>query len=179
MNTIYHQGIIREGSAHYKWLALMVTIFGTFMAILDVTIVNVAIRSIDIYFERTLSQSEWVVSSYMLANIMMLSVSGWLETRFGFKRIYLLAIVVFIAGSLWCSLSSTLSMLVAGRFISGIGCGLLMPIGMAIVIREFADSSRGLALGLWATGIAAGVSLGPLVGGVLVTDLTWQWVFLI
>ena len=161
----------------YRWWVLMNIMIGTFMAVLDSTIVNVALPKVMGVFGVTLDRVEWVVTAYMLVFAVMLPTSGWVADHLGYKRTYLLALSLFTAGSLLCSLSWNLDTLIAFRVIQGAGAGFLMPVGMAIVTREFPIEQRGLALGFWAIASAASVSLGPMIGGYLVDHFAWHTIF--
>jgi DHA2 family multidrug resistance protein len=113
----------------------------------------------------------------MLVFAVMLPTSGWVADHLGHKRTYLLGLVLFTAGSLACSLSWNLESLIVFRVFQGAGAGLLVPVGMAIVTREFPLEQRGIALGFWAVASAASVSLGPMVGGYLVDHFSWHTIF--
>jgi DHA2 family multidrug resistance protein len=161
----------------YRWWVLMNVMIGTFMAVLDSTIVNVALAKIMGVFGVTLDRAEWVVTAYMLVFAVMLPTSGWVADHLGYKRTYLIALSLFTAGSFLCSLSWNLNSLIFFRIVQGAGAGFLMPVGMAIVTREFPIEERGLALGFWAIASAASVSLGPMVGGYLVDHFAWHTIF--
>jgi DHA2 family multidrug resistance protein len=107
----------------------------------------------------------------------MLPTSGWVADHLGYKRTYLLALALFTAGSLLCSLSWSLDTLIIFRIVQGAGAGFLLPVGMAIVTREFPVEQRGMALGFWAIAAAASVSLGPMIGGYLVDNFSWHMIF--
>ncbi|MGA2586844.1 MAG: DHA2 family efflux MFS transporter permease subunit [Candidatus Aminicenantales bacterium] len=161
----------------YRWWVLINIMIGTFMAVLDSTIVNVALPKIMGVFGVTLDRAEWVVTAYMLVFAVMLPTSGWVADHLGYKRTYLLALTLFTVGSLLCSLSWSLSSLIFFRVIQGAGAGFLMPVGMAIVTREFPVEERGMALGFWAIASAASVSFGPMIGGYLVDHFAWHTIF--
>ncbi len=147
------------------------------MAVLDATIVNVALPKIMATFGVSVDKIEWVVTAYLLVFAVMLPTSGWLADRFGYKRIYFSALLLFTFGSFLCGLAWDEDALIVARIVQGTGAGLLMPVGMAIITRAFPVRQRGLALGFWAISAAASVSLGPLVGGYLVDNLNWNAIF--
>jgi DHA2 family multidrug resistance protein len=151
--------------------------FGTFMAVLDSTIVNVAISKIMASFGTSLDKIEWVMTAYLLVFAVVLPCSGWIADHFGYKRTYFLALLLFTLGSFCCSLSWTEDILIASRVIQGAGAGFLMPVGMAIVTREFPIEKRGVALGFWGIAAAASVSLGPMIGGYLIDNFSWHMIF--
>jgi DHA2 family multidrug resistance protein len=150
---------------------------GTFMAVLDATIVNVGLPKIMASFGVGLSTIEWVITGYMLAMAAMLPTSGWLADRFGYKRVYFWGLFVFTFGSMLCGISSNETMLISSRVLQGLGGGMVQPLGMAIIMREFPVKQRGVALGFWAIAAAASVSFGPLIGGYLVDNFSWQLIF--
>ncbi|MEI6766071.1 MAG: DHA2 family efflux MFS transporter permease subunit [Bacteroidota bacterium] len=150
---------------------------GTFMAVLDATIVNVGIPKIMSSFGVGLDSIEWVITGYMLALAVMLPTSAWLADRFGYKRMYFIGLFVFTFGSFLCGISVNENMLIISRIIQGLGGGAIQPLGMAIISREFPPKQRGMALGFWAIAAAASVSFGPMIGGYLVDNFSWQWIF--
>jgi MFS transporter, DHA2 family, multidrug resistance protein len=161
----------------YKWWVLANVMIGTFMAVLDATIVNVALPKIMGAFGVTVDKVEWVVTAYLLVFAVMLPTSGWIADHFGYKRTYFFSLLLFTVGSFLCGLAWNEDMLIIFRVIQGAGAGCMMPVGMAIVTREFPARQRGLALGFWSISAAASVSLGPLVGGYLVDNISWSAIF--
>jgi Arabinose efflux permease len=119
---------------------------GTFMAVLDATIVDVSLAKIMATFGITVDTVKWVATAYLLVFAVMLPTSGWVADHFGYKRTYSIALSLFTLGSLLCSLSWNETVLILFRGIQGAGAGLMMPVGMAIVTREFPPEKRGLAL---------------------------------
>ena len=164
-------------SPFYKWFVLANIMVGTFMVVLDSTIVNVSLPKIMSSFGVGLSTIEWVITAYMLAMAAMLPTSGWLADKFGYKRVYFWGLFLFTLGSLLCGLSNDEGTLIMSRVIQGLGAGTVQPLGMAIITREFPLKQRGLALGFWAIAAAASVSFGPLIGGYLVDNFSWQLIF--
>ena len=162
---------------NYKWFLLANIMLGTFMAVLDSTIVNVGLPKIMASFGVGIDKIEWVVTAYMLSMAVMLPTSGWLADRFGYKRLYFLGLLLFTVGSLLCGMSNDENTLIISRIIQGLGAGTIQPLGMAIITREFPPKERGMALGFWAISAAASVSFGPLIGGYLVDNFTWQLIF--
>jgi DHA2 family multidrug resistance protein len=150
---------------------------GTFMAVLDATIVNVALPKMMASFGVGLDTIEWVLTAYMLAMAVMLPAAAWLADHFGYKRMYFLGILVFTLGSFMCGMSTDENVLIFSRVIQGLGAGIIQPLGMAIVVREFPPKQRGIAVGFWAVAAAASVSFGPLIGGYLVDHFNWQLIF--
>jgi DHA2 family multidrug resistance protein len=163
----------------YKWWLLANVMIGTFMSVLDATIVNVGLPKIMANFGASLDQIEWVLTAYLLALAVVLPIAGWMADRFGYKRVYFLGLLLFTAGSALCGISESEQTLIISRIIQGLGAGTIMPMGMAIVSREFPPKERGVALGFWAVAAASSVSFGPLIGGYLVDKFNWQLIFLV
>jgi len=161
----------------YKWFVLGNVMLGTFMAVLDSTIVNVSLPKIMSSFGVGLSTIQWVITAYMLSMAAMLPTSGWLADKFGYKKVYFWGLFLFTIGSLLCGLSNDETSLIVSRVIQGLGAGMIQPLGMAIITREFPLRQRGLALGFWAIAAAASVSFGPMIGGYLVDNFSWQLIF--
>jgi len=161
----------------YKWFVLANIMIGTFMAVLDATIVNVALPKMMSSFGVGLDTIEWVLTAYMLALAVMLPASAWLADHFGYKRMYFLGMLVFTLGSFMCGQSTNENMLIFSRIIQGLGAGIIQPLGMAIIVREFPPRQRGMAVGFWSIAAAASVSFGPLFGGYLVDNFSWQLIF--
>jgi DHA2 family multidrug resistance protein len=161
----------------YKWWVLANVMIGTFMAVLDATIVNVALPKIMAAFGVSVDKAEWVLTAYLLVFAVMLPTSGWVADHFGYKRTYALALALFTAGSFLCGIAWNENVLILFRVIQGAGAGFLMPVGMAIVMREFPLEKRGIALGFWSIAAAASVSLGPLFGGYLIDQFSWHTIF--
>lgn len=161
----------------YKWFLLFNVMLGTFIAVLDATIVNVALPKIMASFGVGLDKIEWVVTAYMLAMAVALPTSGWLADKFGYKRLYFIGLFLFTLGSMLCGRSTDENMLIFFRVIQGFGAGTIQPLGMAIISREFPPNQRGVALGFWGIAAAASVSFGPLIGGFLIDNFSWSLIF--
>lgn len=166
-----------RNSAAYKWLVLGNVMIGTFMAVLDSTVVNTGLPAIMGSLGASINTAEWVLTGYMLAIASVLPAAAWLSDRFGYKRIYFLSLLLFTFGSFMCGNASTIEELIFWRVIEGVGCGAIMPVGMAIVSNAFPPEQRGMALGFWAIASAASVSFGPSIGGYLVDNLNWNYIF--
>jgi MFS transporter, DHA2 family, multidrug resistance protein len=172
----------RDSSFHpkhlsYKWFLLANVMLGTFMAVLDATIVNVGLPKIMASFGVGLDKIEWVITAYMLSMAVALPTSGWLADKFGYKRLYFIGLFLFTLGSMLCGRSSDENMLIVSRVIQGLGAGTIQPLGMAIISREFPPHQRGIALGFWGISAAASVSFGPLIGGFLIDRFSWPLIF--
>ena len=168
---------LRPEHPTYRWLVLSAVMVGTFMAVLDATIVNVALSNLMATFGVSVDQVEWVLTAYLLVFAVMLPSSGWLADHLGYKLIFLTGLCVFTLSSFLCSLAWNLNALIAFRVLQGAGAGALMPVGMAIVTREFPPEKRGIALGFWSVAASASISLGPTLGGYLIDHYSWHTIF--
>lgn len=164
-------------NSSYKWLVLGNVMIGTFMAVLDSTVVNTGLPAIMGTLGASINTAEWVLTGYMLAIASVLPAAAWLSDRYGYKRIYFLSVLLFTVGSFMCGNSTSIEELIFWRVIEGFGCGAIMPVGMAIVSNAFPPEQRGIALGFWAIASAASVSFGPSIGGYLVDNLNWNYIF--
>lgn len=162
----------------YPWVAMGVVLIGTFMVILDSTIVNVALPQIGIDLRQS-ANIEWVVTAYLLAVGVSQPATGWLADRWGRKTIFTASLGSFATGSLLAALAPNLPVLVAFRVLQGLGGGAMMPIGMAMIYELFPPDRRGTALGIWGIASMAAPAVGPVLGGYLVTAAGWRWLFLI
>jgi EmrB/QacA subfamily drug resistance transporter len=160
-------------------IPLFAIILGTFMVILDNTVVNVALPTLGRVLNTDLSVLQWVISGYMLAQAAVIPLSGWLSDRFGAKRIYLISLILFTAGSALCGLAVNAPMLIATRVLQGVGGGMLMPIGMAVLYRLTPPQRRGEIFGLFGIPIMVAPALGPLLSGYLLQYADWRLIFLI
>ena len=172
-----HVSVLHHTHEFYKWLVLGNVMIGTFMAVLDSTIVSVGLPTIMAAFGVTVDKVEWIMTAYLLVLAVMLPTSGWVADHFGYKRSYLLALIVFTTGSFLCGIAWNENVLIVFRVLQGAGAGFLMPVGMAIVMREFPVERRGIALGFWSIAAAASVSFGPLIGGYLIDNFSWHEIF--
>ncbi|HKI78032.1 MAG TPA: DHA2 family efflux MFS transporter permease subunit [Ignavibacteriaceae bacterium] len=168
---------MKPGHKAYSWWVLWSVMIGTFMAVLDVTIVNVALPKIIASFGTSIDKAEWVLTGYLLVFAVMLPSSGWIADHLGYKRTYFLGLLFFTIGSFLCSLSWDENSLIFFRLVQALGAGLIMPVGMAITTREFPPEKRGMALGFWGIAAAASISLGPMIGGYLVDRYSWGAIF--
>jgi DHA2 family multidrug resistance protein len=173
----------RQGRLAYKWKVLISVIFGIFMIILDTTVVNVAFQTIRGEYNTSLSNSQWVISIYVLALGIGTPLSGYLADRFGIKRMYIGGLAGFLFGSLLCGLAPTLSssiwLLVAARAFQGFSGGVAQPLGAAMLFRTFPPKEQGVALGYFGIALMVAPALGPILGGLLVDGGLWRWIFFI
>ncbi|MDT0200351.1 DHA2 family efflux MFS transporter permease subunit [Nocardioides sp. AE5] len=168
-----------EGAGTNPWPALFALCLGFFMILVDMTIVTVATPDIMRELDADVNSVVWVTSAYLLAYAVPVLITGRLGDRFGPKRLYLTGLTVFTLASLWCGLTGTVENLIAARTVQGLGAAMMAPQTMAIITRIFPAARRGQAMSLW--GATAGVAtlVGPILGGVLVGSLGWEWVFFV
>ncbi|RDI68612.1 DHA2 family efflux MFS transporter permease subunit [Nocardia pseudobrasiliensis] len=161
------------------WLALYALVVGFFMILLDMTIVAVANPKILADLHTDINKVIWVTSAYLLTYAVPLLVTGRLGDRFGPKNVYLTGLAVFTLASLWCGMSGSIEMLIAARAVQGLGAALMTPQTMAVITRTFPPDKRGAAMGMWGGVAGLATLVGPLLGGVLVDKLGWNWIFYI
>ncbi|MEP7201242.1 MAG: MDR family MFS transporter [Ilumatobacteraceae bacterium] len=161
----------------YKWVVAVVYVSALFLDILDTTIVNVAIPALG--RELRTENAEWVVLGYTLSLAVWIPTSGWLGDRFGTKRTFLFALMAFAFGSLLCGAAQSIGQLIAFRVIQGIGGGMLTPVGLAMLFRAFPPAERARASTLIMIPTLAAPALGPVLGGLIVTNVSWRWIFLV
>ncbi len=160
-----------------KWLSLFIVIIGTFMSILDSSIVNIAIPKMMAVFGVSLDQVKWVLTSYTLALGSIIPLTGFLADTFGNKRVYVFALSIFTLGSLLCGFAWSNTSMIIFRVIQAIGGGMIMPIGMSIIYETFPLKERGLALGFWGIASMAAPAIGPTFGGYIIENLDWRLIF--
>jgi EmrB/QacA subfamily drug resistance transporter len=163
----------------YKWKVMVSVIFGIFMATLDTTAMNVAFPVLREEFGATLHMAQWVVSIYVLAVGITTPVAGFAADRYGIKRVYTTGLAVFAVGSLLAGTAPTLGVLIAARALKGIGAGLALPCGLALLFRGFTKEELGFALGVFGVALLFAPALGPVLAGVLIDHGHWRWIFFI
>jgi EmrB/QacA subfamily drug resistance transporter len=169
---------LRE-SGRYKWYALAAVMLGTVMGPLDGSIANVALTTIGRVFATSVDTVEWVLLAYLLAMASTVAMFGRLGDTIGQKRIYLIGFGIFGVSSVACALAPSLLALIAARAVQGLGSAMLVACTPAIITDAFPASQRGRAIGMNGAAVAAGLTAGPLLGGLIVTYADWRWIFLI
>jgi MFS transporter, DHA2 family, multidrug resistance protein len=162
-----------------KWAVLSVVILGSFMAILDNNIVNVALPKIMANFGATVDQIEWVVTGYMIAFAISMPATNWLQQNFGLKKVFIASLGIFCFGSALCGMAWDKDSIIAFRVIQALGGGALMPVGLALVSEVFPPRERGMAMGIWSIGAMVAPAIGPFLGGYLVDEVNWRSIFYI
>ncbi len=162
-----------------KWWTLGAVSFGLFMIMLDNTIVNVALPSIERSLGLTQSELEWVVAGYALTFGALMLTGGKLADLFGRRFIFVVGLVVFTAASLGCGLAGTAGLLIGARVVQGVGAALMNPSTLSIITVTFPPRQRGAAIGIWAGVSALALAIGPLVGGLITEHVNWNWIFFI
>jgi EmrB/QacA subfamily drug resistance transporter len=162
------------------WLApVLVALIGAFMSILDSSIVNVAVPTIMNVFNAGPSDVQWVSTIYLLAMGVVVPLSGWLGDRFGFKRLYMASLALFVLGSLICGLSWDLNSLILARVFQAMGGGMIMPTMMAMIYRIVPRDKIGGGMAIFGISLMVGPAIGPTLGGYLVEYVNWRWIFTI
>ncbi len=161
------------------WIIAVSVMFATFMEVLDTTVVNVSLPHIAGSLSATIDESTWCLTSYLVANAIVLPITGWLAKYFGRKRLLILSIGGFTIASALCGLAPALSWLVVWRVLQGLCGGALQPLSQAVLLEAFAPEDRGKAMAFWGLGIVVAPILGPVLGGWLTDSYSWRWVFYI
>ena len=149
------------------------------MAILDISIVNVAISDIRASFGTPIDQIAWVSTGYMMANVVVIPITGWLQRRFGFRNYFTFSIGLFLVASLLCGIAWNLPVLVLFRILQGMGGGAIIPTAQSILFARYPQKEHGMAGALFGLGAVTGPLLGPTLGGYLIDVASWHWIFLI
>jgi MFS family permease len=159
-----------------RWV-LAATILGSSMAMIDGTVINVALPVLQSQLNASTTEVQWIVESYTLFLAALILVGGSLADRFGRRRIFAGGVALFALASIWCGLSPTVNQLIIARAVQGIGGALLVPGSLAIISASFSSEQRGQAIGTWSGFTAITSALGPVIGGWLVENVSWRWIF--
>jgi DHA2 family multidrug resistance protein len=162
-----------------KWIIAMAVTFGTLMGAIDTSIVNVALPHLRGTLSATVEEITWVSTGYIVAAVIIMPLTAWLGQRFGRKRVYIAGLVLFLVGSFFCGAARTLPVLVVFRILQGLGAGALQPTEQAILRETFPPHQQGMAMGLYGVCIMLGPAIGPTLGGFIVDNYAWPWIFYI
>lgn len=162
-----------------KWLVTVSITFGTLMGAIDASIVNVAVPHLTGSLGVTVEQITWVTTGFVIATVMVMPLTGFLARLFGQKRVYMTSLVLFIAGSALCGMARSLPLLVLFRVMQGLGAGALQPTEQAILRQTFPPQEQGMAMALFGMAVVLGPAFGPTLGGYIVDNYSWPWIFYI
>jgi DHA2 family multidrug resistance protein len=160
-----------------KWLISIPVMLAALTAVLDASIVNVAIPHMQSSFGAAVDEIDWVITGYLISNVIVIPATGWLSSIFGLRNYFILSQVVFIVASVLCGLSWSLGSLIFFRIIQGIGGGAILPVTLTILLEAFPPQEFGMASALYGIGAASGPAIGPTLGGYLTDTLSWPWIF--
>src|SRR6478736_4137211 len=165
--------------ANLKWFIALSVALGALLEVVDTSIVNVALTDMQSSLGATLSQVSWVVSSYAVANVIILPLTAWLGERFGKKRYFIFSLIAFTLASVLCGVATNLPLLIVARVLQGLGGGGLMAKAQSILFETFPKSEQAMAQGFFGAIVIAGPAIGPTLGGYIVTSNGWRWIFFI
>src|SRR6266700_4967994 len=169
----------RPGSRGQQWLVTVAVMAGTFLAVMDISVVNVSMPHMMGNFGQTLSSITWVATSYSIAEMLMITMAGWWSALLGRKRLYLASLVLFTLGSMLAGTAQTFTQMLCYRLLPGIGGGSLIPISQAIPRETYPLEEQGMAMAIFGMGVVLAPAMGPILGGWLTDHYGWPWVFYI
>ena len=153
--------------------------FSTFMEVLDLTIVNVSVPHIAGSLGVSPNEGTWAISSYSMASAIMQPLTGWIARRFGEVRTFCISVLLFVAMSMLCGMATSMPMLVVGRLLQGAGSGPMVALSLALLLNNYPNDKKGIALALWAMTVVVAPIFGPILGGWLTDNYSWPWIFYI
>src|SRR5262249_13761505 len=159
------------------WLVAIAVVIPTFMEVLDTTIANVALRYIAGGLSAPVTDSEWVITSYLAANAIILPISGWFAIRLGRRNYFLLSIAVFTAASALCGMATSLIMLIGARVLQGLAGGGLQPSSQGVLLDAFPPEKQGTAMTVFGMAALLAPVVGPTLGGYITDNYSWRWIF--
>jgi DHA2 family multidrug resistance protein len=163
----------------HRWLIALAVMLGTTLEVLDTSIVNVALPHMQGSFSASLDEISWVVTSYLVANGIMIPMTGWISSRFGRKRYFLTSVTIFVAASMLCGAAQSLQQMVFFRLIQGMAGAAMIPSSQAILMETFPPEEQQLAMAVWGMGLMVAPILGPTLGGWITDNWSWRWNFYI
>src|SRR5258707_10796929 len=167
------------GQRGNKWWTLVAVCLGTFMLLLDITIVTVALPDIQRALHSSFADLQWVVDAYALTLAAFLLTGGSLADLYGRRVLYLIGLAVFTGASALCGFATSTLMLQLSRGLQGVGAAIIFAVSLALLTDAFRGKDRGVAFGVWGAVTGLAVSIGPLLGGVLTSGLSWRWIFFV
>lgn len=165
------------GGDSYKWLALFVVVIGTFMVMLDSSIVNIAIPKMMNVFGSDLDAVKWILTGYTLTMGAVVPITGFLSDTFGVKKLFIFALGFFTLGSFLCGFAWSTNSMIVFRVVQAIGGGAIMPVGMSYIMQIFPVTERGKALGFWGIASMSAPAIGPTIGGYIIQYMDWRFIF--
>src|SRR5215467_7457083 len=167
-------------AAHtHKWLVALAVMMGTALEVLDTSIINVALPHMQGTFSASVDEIAWVVTSYLVANGIMIPMTGWISSRFGRKRYFLASVLVFVSASALCGAAQSLSQMVLFRLLQGAAGAAMIPSSQAILMETFPPEEQQLAMAMWGMGLMVAPIMGPTLGGWITDNWDWRWNFYI
>jgi DHA2 family multidrug resistance protein len=161
------------------WTIASIVLLATFMEVLDTSVANVALPHIAGNLSASVDEATWVLTAYLVANAIVLPLSGWFSTLFGRKRFYMACVAIFTVSSLLCGIAPSLPLLIFFRVLQGLGGGALQPVSQAILTESFPREKQGVAMAFYGMGVVVAPVIGPTLGGWITDNYTWRWIFLI
>src|SRR3954466_15229746 len=162
-----------------RWWTLGAVCVATFMLLVDITIVNVALPAIAKDLGSSFTDQQWVVDAYALTLAALLLTAGSLADLYGRRRLYVIGLLVFTAASLLCGLAGSTLMLQLSRGLQGVGGAIMFSVSLALLADAFRGRDRGVAFGVWGAITGLAVAIGPLLGGILTSGISWRWIFFV
>ena len=174
-----HVAVLAMGLDRALWRLAAVVVLGTIMSILDTTIVNVAIETLGRDLDASLSSIQWVSTGYLLALATVIPLTGWSMERFGGRRVWMVSVALFLVGSTLCGLAWSTGSLIFFRVIQGFGGGMILPVGQAILAQAAGPQRMGRVMSVIGVPTLLGPILGPVIGGLIVDNVSWRWIFFV
>src|SRR5580698_3132397 len=168
-----------HGPATHKWLVAIAVMLGTTLEVLDTSIINVALPHMQGTFSASVDEIAWVLTSYLVANGIMIPMTGWISSRFGRKRYFLLSMGIFVAASALCGAATSLTQMVIFRLLQGAAGAAMIPSSQAILMETFPPEEQQMGMAVWGMGLMVAPILGPTLGGWITDNWNWRWNFYI
>ncbi|MGD0075597.1 MAG: DHA2 family efflux MFS transporter permease subunit, partial [Candidatus Binataceae bacterium] len=163
----------------HKWLIAIAVMVGTILEVLDTSIVNVALPHMQGSFSASVDEITWVVTSYLVSNGIMIPMTGWIASRFGRKRYFLVSVMLFVIASMFCGAAQSLDEMVVFRLLQGAAGAAMMPLSQAILMETFPPQEQAMAMAVWGVGMMVAPIMGPTLGGWITDNWSWRWNFYI